>query len=183
MTKGDFEKSFAGSEGTVSIKSGNFSLTVAMKVEADGSMKPYPMSKTSDGSLYIFVKEDMRFTLQEPKKMNFEDTAGHGAQSAIDFVTARDIMVGTEKGSFSPNTPMTRGMFVTMLYKMSGAPEATGEGLKAYTDAHMVSDWSEEALTSLIDAGLLTGDSKRSLNPKGHATRGEAATLIFRLNP
>ena len=41
-------------------------------------------------------------------------------------------MTGTGNGAFSPDTPMTRAMLVTVLWRMVGSPEVTEKA--AFTD-------------------------------------------------
>ena len=42
------------------------------------------------------------------------------------------LMTGTGNGAFSPDTPMTRAMLVTVLWRMVGSPEVTEKA--AFTD-------------------------------------------------
>ena len=44
----------------------------------------------------------------------------------VDYVSQKGLMSGTGTGTFAPNTALTRGMLVTILYQMAGAPEVTG---------------------------------------------------------
>ena len=54
----------------------------------------------------------------------FTDTADHWAKDDIDFVAARGLLSGTGNNQFSPNTDMTRGMFVTALGRLAGIDPA-----------------------------------------------------------
>ena len=68
---------------------------------------------TNHFSLYaIGVKED--------KISKFSDTEKHWAKGSIEFVAARNLLQGTGNGKFSPDTAMTRGMFVTALGRLAG---------------------------------------------------------------
>ena len=51
----------------------------------------------------------------------FTDIHNHWAKDDIDFVVARELFDGTSLTTFSPNTPMTRGMFVTALGRLANA--------------------------------------------------------------
>ena len=51
---------------------------------------------------------------------------------AVDYVYEHGIMNGTSATTFSPNTPMTRAMLVTVLWRMAGSPEVTEKA--AFTD-------------------------------------------------
>ena len=61
---------------------------------------------------------------------------------AVDYVYEHGIMNGTSATTFSPNTPMTRAMLVTVLHRAAGSPSAaTGTAFSDvpsgayYTDA------------------------------------------------
>ena len=45
---------------------------------------------------------------------------GNWAHEGIDFVIANGIMEGTGENIFSPDASVTRGMIVTILYRMDG---------------------------------------------------------------
>ncbi|EHQ90652.1 S-layer homology domain-containing protein [Desulfosporosinus youngiae] len=51
----------------------------------------------------------------------FTDIAGHWAKEDIEFVVSRGLFSGTSNTTFSPNTAITRGMFVTALGRMANA--------------------------------------------------------------
>ena len=46
---------------------------------------------------------------------------------AVDFVYDRGLMGGTSSTSFEPNTTTSRGMIVTILWRLEGSPEAPDE--------------------------------------------------------
>jgi hypothetical protein len=53
--------------------------------------------------------------------MKFTDIANHWAKENIEFVVSRGLLSGTSNTTFSPNTAMTRGMFVTALGRLAEA--------------------------------------------------------------
>ena len=58
---------------------------------------------------------------------NFTDvSAGFWAHDAIDYVVSNSMFKGTTNTTFSPNTVMTRGMLVTVLYRLDGSPDVSG---------------------------------------------------------
>lgn len=50
----------------------------------------------------------------------FSDVKKHWAKADIEFVAARGLLSGTGADLFSPDRPMTRGMFVTALGRLAG---------------------------------------------------------------
>ena len=58
---------------------------------------------------------------------NFTDvSADFWAHDAIDYVVSNSMFKGTTNTTFSPNTVMTRGMLVTVLYRLDGSPDVSG---------------------------------------------------------
>ena len=49
----------------------------------------------------------------------FTDIDGHWAKPYIEQVVADGLMNGISETTFSPNTPMTRAMFVTVLGRLA----------------------------------------------------------------
>ena len=67
---------------------------------------------------------------------------------------------------------------VTMLYRLAGEPETTGE-LTA-PDAASVSSWAKTAMIWAMENGLIEGDETGAVNPGATATRAQAAALLAR---
>lgn len=58
---------------------------------------------------------------------NFTDvSADFWAHDAIDYVVSNSMFKGTTSTTFSPGTVMTRGMLVTVLYRLDGSPDVSG---------------------------------------------------------
>ena len=63
----------------------------------------------------------------------FTDVGSHWAKDDIAFVVNRGLFSGTSAITFSPNTPMTRGMFVTALGRLANA-DVSGYTKSSFTD-------------------------------------------------
>lgn len=61
-----------------------------------------------------------------PSKSFTDVSAGFWAHDAIDYVVSNNMFKGTTNTTFSPNTVMTRGMLVTVLYRLDGSPDVSG---------------------------------------------------------
>ena len=53
--------------------------------------------------------------------------------------------------------------------------------ISGYQDAAKVSSWAQQNMSWANSAGLIQGDEHNNLNPKGNATRAEAAMMLLRL--
>lgn len=85
--------------------------------------------------------------------------------AAVDYVLARGLFRGTSDTSFSPDAPMSRAMFFTVLSRMSGEQaEAAGAG-----------PWYEPALEWAVERGITDGS-----DPDGDITREQMAAMLYR---
>jgi uncharacterized repeat protein (TIGR02543 family) len=129
---------------------------------------------------YIAPKGKAVQFAKNPK--NFMDISGHWAKSYIDFVTEREIFMGTGSNTFSPDIGMTRAMFATVigrLYERSyGKITATDTGNK-FTDADYnayYGNYVDWAAKNSIIAGI--GGEK--FEPDRMITREEMAVILYR---
>lgn len=93
--------------------------------------------------------------------------------SAMEWAVAQGISDGEDAVS-----PITREQFVTMLWRLSGCPEASGN--VAAPDAAEISGWATEAMTWAVCAGLVEGDETGAVAPSAYASRAAAAALVMR---
>ncbi|MEA4994461.1 MAG: GLUG motif-containing protein, partial [Oscillibacter sp.] len=93
-------------------------------------------------SVYDSVAQVLRFSTSHfstygigYKQTNtaFTDIADHWAKEVIEFVASRGLFSGTSTTTFSPNTAMTRGMFVTALGRLANA-DVSGYTKSSFTD-------------------------------------------------
>ena len=93
-------------------------------------------------SVYDSVEQVLRFSTNHfstygigYKQTNtaFKDIAGHWAKGDIEFVASRGLFSETSETKFSPNTAMTRGMFVTALGRLANA-DVSGYAKSSFSD-------------------------------------------------
>lgn len=93
----------------------------------------------------------------------FDDTRDHWAEDAIDFATAHELFAGTSAATFTPDSPMTRAMLMTVLARFDGEDTAGG------------SVWYEKGMAWAVANGVSDGS-----NPNGSITREQFATMLWR---
>ena len=64
---------------------------------------------------------------------SFTDTSGHWAKEDIGFVASYGLLKGTSDTTFSPDTDMTRGMFITALGRLANT-DVSGYEKSSFTD-------------------------------------------------
>ena len=98
------------------------------------------------------------------------------AHKGIDFAVSRGLLKGMGAAKFEPNTPMTRGMLVTVLWRHTGQPD---DGYNCFTD---VADgaWYTQAIAWAADCGVVNGVGNNRFDPNGKITREQMAAVLYR---
>ena len=86
-------------------------------------------------------------------------------------------MYGTTDTTFAPDDALTRGMFVTMLYRMEGKPEVTGS--TSFTDV-AENAYYADAVAWANANGVVYGTSETAFSPDGNITREQMAAMMRR---
>ena len=86
---------------------------------------------------------------------------------------------------FAPEQAITRQEMFVMLYnslKVIGElPAASGtKQLSDFGDANQISSWAQEAMSTLVKGGVISG-SNGLLNPTSSTTRAEMAQMLYNL--
>ena len=106
--------------------------------------------------------------------------------SAVRYAYENGLMTGTGSGAFSPNATITRGMLVTILYRLEDEPAVTATNpftdvsSGGYSDQAGISAFARTAMAWANAEGLITGTSGSLLSPKGTATRAQTAMILMR---
>ena len=96
---------------------------------------------------------------------------------AVKYLYKNSIMDGTGSDTFSPNASLTRGMVVTILYRMEGEPAVTSAGtFKDVAAGRYYTDAIEWAAANDIVNGFTDGTFK----PDRAVTREQLAAILSR---
>ena len=99
---------------------------------------------------------------------------GHWAGDAVQYVYENNLMGGTDSTTFSPNNTTTRGMIVTVLYRLTGEP-ASGTASQ-FTDV-AAGAWYAKAVAWAASRDIV---NDTTLSPRGSATRAQVAVILTR---
>ena len=111
----------------------------------------------------------------------FSDVAADAwyAEAAV-YCRDNGLMAGTGESTFSPDTPMTRGMLVTVLYRLAGSPSQEHENL-GYPFADVPGDsWYADGVYWTRLNGVVSGYSNSAFGPNDPLTREQLATILWR---
>ena len=121
--------------------------------------------------------------LFQPNPKMFTDIAGHWGVSSIQFVTEREIFLGTGKEQFSPNGGMTRAMLATVIgrmYERSYGPLKT-QGTRIFADTQYDS-WYGSYIDWASENGIIQGVGGGKFEPNRTVTRQELAAMLYRFS-
>ena len=108
----------------------------------------------------------------------FKDIAGHWAEDDIVKAYYAGLVNGMEEDLFGPEVTLTRAMFVTMLYRMAGAPEVESTET-GFTDVP-AGKYYAEAVAWGVEAGVVNGMSATVFAPNQKITREQMAAMLYR---
>lgn len=106
---------------------------------------------------------------------------------AMQWAKETGILSGYGNGVAGPENSITREQMAVMLYlygEIKGIASYTQSSgiLAGIRDQDEISSWALQAVTWAVETGILCGKGDGILDPKGTATRGEAACMLERFD-
>ncbi len=97
---------------------------------------------------------------------------------SVDYVLRNGLMQGVVDGRFAPNDRLTRAALVTVLYRLAGAPDVSGQ---THPFADVAADqWYSAAITWAYQTGLVKGMDATHFQPDAPIIREQLATILYR---
>ena len=129
------------------------------------------------------VEIEVSFALikDETVKANFADVAVDAWYAdAVQYVYENGMMSGTSETTFSPDVTTTRGMIVTILYRLEGSPDLSNENLGyPYADVD-ANAYYADAVYWARQNGIVSGMSAEQFAPNNAITREQMAAILYR---
>lgn len=114
-------------------------------------------------------------------KITFTDIKNHWAEQDIEFTASQGLFSGTSNTTFSPDTAMTRGMFVTVLGRLANA------NVSSYTTSSFSDVESQAYYSSYIEWAnanhIASGIGDKKFAPEQPITREQLAVIIQKYSP
>ena len=128
-----------------------------------------------------YAKPQGRITvyLEEPYENPFTDVKdGAWYADSVEYAVKHGLFKGMTQTTFEPETAMSRAMFVTVLYRMAGEPDAS----KYDNPFDDVKDgaWYTDAVCWAAGNDIVRGVSATRFDPDADVTREQSATLLLR---
>ena len=142
------------------------------------------VTENADGT-YTFTMPNGQVTVQatfvetqEPAPaMPFTDVKeGDWFYEEVLYAYENGLMNGVGDNRFAPNSATTRGMLVTILYRLEGEPAVTGEA-----DFDDVGDtWYTDAVIWAAANDIVNGIGDNQFGPENTLTREQLVTMLYR---
>lgn len=161
---------------TVTDKNGN-------KVSVSGSDNKYTF-KMPASAVTVKVTYEKTAAAQQPIQpaqptvLPFKDVkTDRWSYSAIKYAYENKLFSGTSANEFSPADEMTRGMLVTVLYRLAGEPAVNGDA--GFADIKS-GDWYAKAVAWAKANNIVSGVSAAEFAPNKDITREQMAAILHR---
>ena len=121
---------------------------------------------------------------RSPQGTYFADVAPESwYYESVNWAAENGVVYGTGPYRFSPNQSVTREQTAAILFRLASAMGLPADGfapLGGFRDADQASDYARSALMWAVDAGIMQGNNRGELRPRGTATRAELAAMLIR---
>lgn len=141
------------------------------------------VTENADGT-YTFtmpngqVSVNVTFVEMEAEPLPFTDVKeGDWFHDAVRYVYDNGLMEGVGDGQFAPNATTNRAMVVTILYRLAGEPDVSGDVGFADVESGL---WYSNAVLWAAEKGIVNGISETEFAPAGDLTREQLATVLYR---
>ncbi len=95
---------------------------------------------------------------------------------AIKYAYENELMNGMTETTFEPDSPMSRAMLVTVLWRSENSAAPKGES--PFTD--LKAKWYKQAVAWAYENDVVKGTTETSFSPDAPVTREQIATIFFR---
>lgn len=173
--------------------------TITITLSPDEGYKPDTLTVTSGSgekistikksdTVYTFLMPASQVTIraayikaasvsEDATKTAYADVFGTDwFADAVRYVTEKGIMSGTDKTTFDPKLDTTRGMIVTILYRLENEPNASAA---AFTDV-AADKYYANAVGWASTNGIVKGYSNTIFAPEDKITREQLAAILYR---
>jgi uncharacterized repeat protein (TIGR02543 family) len=159
---------------------------VVYYVDADGNLvnmqaKYDPVTKmayftTTHLSIYIIDYDESAVHVC-PSERYLDVNQSMWYHEAIDFVIEKGLFVGTSETTFEPNSPMSRAMLVTVLWRLEWSPSVLDAG--SFEDV-AYNAWYANAVAWAGANKIISGYGNRLFGPNDNITREQMAAILYR---
>lgn len=166
---------------STTVPEGEGKLAVAVRTDSEGNKNVVAFSdvNTTTGYVRYLANKPGSYSVKRADPEVFTDMDGHWSSEYVDYVSVRGITKGTSEGIYTPEMPVTRGMFVTVLGRAADIDISgyIAGDFNAYNDVNPAEyyapyiEWSKEN-------GILPALGDGRFAPEMPLTRGDMAVCV-----
>ena len=158
------------------LMTGTTETTFAPSANLTRAMTVQILAKIAEADLTVFTNT------------KFSDVpAGKWYTSAVAWADENGVANGTGE-LFQPGDPVTREQLAQMIYKFAEKYKiknrfpTTIENADGFADADRIHSWAKEGVDWAVKCGMISGIGDNKLDPRGTATRAQAAQIFYNLD-
>ena len=122
-------------------------------------------------------KATVLFNESAPPIASFADVSSDAWYAdSVEYASFHRLMGGTGENIFEPESPMTRSMLVTVLWRYEKSPM----GYINHFDDVPEGQWFTPAVAWAAEEGIVNGTGGNCFGPDGKITREQLATILYR---
>ena len=145
---------------------------VVVIVNADGSETVVKKSFLENGTAHFLLEASATIRVV-PAEVSFADVAASDwFDKAVSFVTSHQLFNGVSDENFA----MTRGMLVTVLYRLE---EAAAQDIVSFPDVE-AGNWYSQAIVWAAETDIVTGFEDGKFYPDENISRQQLVTILYR---
>ena len=177
----------AGKNGSIepTLTTGDLGRTVTFKFKPDAGYRVRDVKVNGksvgavDSYTYSGLKIYSRITVEFTNgTMPFTDVhTNDWFYNDVAYVYEAGLFAGTSDTTFSPYASMTRGMLVTVLYRLEGRPSVTGTSV---FDDVARGAYYEKAVIWAAEHKIVNGTGGSKFSPDANVTREQMAAILYR---
>jgi hypothetical protein len=149
-----------------------------------------PDALLTRGQFIVMLMRAYGITPDTAPTDNFTDAGNTYYTGYLAAAKRLGISAGIGNNTFAPETAISRQEMFTLLYNALKAinqlpqakklPDGSPSRITDFTDSKDIAAWAREAMTELVDAGVISGSSGK-LSPTATTTRAEMAQVLYNL--
>lgn len=161
----------AAASATTTTQNNNSSAATTTKVDLKAAIKDAAKNLNTDLKSTITSKTTLPIGV-------YNDTDKHWAKDAIQAMSNAGYVTGYSDGTFKPNKSMSREQIATVYAKIINKTAGIADDQSALTNQFKdvdTSRWSNSAIATVSNAGIMSGYSDGTFMPEKEMTRQEFA--------
>ena len=145
---------------------------VALTENADGTYTfPMPNGQVTVDASFVQVEEPV------PTEPFTDVDENDWFYDEVVYVYANGLMDGVGDNRFAPNTTTNRAMLATILYRLAGEPDVSGD--LPFTDV-AAGQWYTDAVLWAAQNDIVNGVGENTFAPGNDLTREQLVTMLYR---